>query len=124
MKWRGPLLLWSILLLYLTWSPEVEMPDLGFDAQDKAAHFAAFFLLAWLAVRNFSKYEIILLPRAVKQAALFSIVFALVDEIVQFWIPGRSFDPMDAVANLFGTMAALGAFKSIVNFLQKRGWLW
>lgn len=124
MKWRVPLILWSILLLYLTWSPKVELPDLGFDEQDKAAHFLAFFLLAWLAARNFSKYEIIRLPHAVKRAALFSILFALIDETVQIWIPGRLFDPLDAAANLLGTCSALCAFRRTVIFMQKRGWLW
>ncbi len=111
MKWRLPLIVWSLILLFLTWYPKIEMPDLGFDAQDKAAHFAAFFVLAFLACRAFSKYEIIRLPRAVKQAVLFSISFAVIDEMVQLWIPGRLFDFVDAAANLAGVAAASITFR-------------
>ena len=124
-KWMLPLVLWSIVLLFLTWYPKVEMPDLGFEAQDKVAHITVFFILGLLACRAFSKYEIKRMPDAVRVSLIFGIPFGCIDEIVQIWIPGRSFDILDGLANIVGVLFAVLLFsKLLFTLLHKHRMLW
>lgn len=124
-KWVLPLIIWSILLLFLTWYPKVEMPNLGFEAQDKVAHFFVFFMLGLLACRAFSKYEIKRMPDAVRESLIFGIPFGCINEIVQIWIPGRTFDLLDGLANLIGVLFAVLLFRKLLfTLLQKYRILW
>ena len=124
-RWYLPLLLWSMLILILTWYPKIEMPDLGFDAQDKAAHWGVFFIFGILSLRAFSKYEIKRLPTAVFTTVFLGSGFALIDEVVQRWIPGRSFDPLDGLFNLLGVITAVLLFgRMILPFVQRQRIPW
>jgi VanZ family protein len=124
-KWPLPLIIWSILLLFLTWYPKIEIPNLGFKAQDKAAHFMVFFILGLLSCRAFSKYEIKRMPDAVRVSLIFGASFGCIDEIVQIWIPGRTFDPLDGLANIIGVLFAVLLFrKFFFTLLLKYRLLW
>ncbi len=75
---------------------------------DKLAHAAVYALLAWLAARAFAtlpwKAHAGLIPWA---AAVFAAFYGLSDEVHQLFVPGRSGDVWDLVADSVG--AAGGA---------------
>ena len=75
---------------------------------DKLAHAAVYALLAWLAARAFAtlpwKAYSGLIPWT---AALFAALYGLSDEVHQAFVPGRSADFWDLVADTLG--AAGGA---------------
>ncbi|RPI02722.1 MAG: hypothetical protein EHM72_03460 [Calditrichaeota bacterium] len=123
-KWNLPLFVWTVTILILTWYPKIEMPDFGFDAQDKIAHFAVFFILGVLACRSFSKYEINRLAFAVTIALKYTLFFAVIDEVVQKYIPGRLFDPYDALFNILGSATSVIFFcKLLMPMVIKRRFL-
>ena len=75
---------------------------------DKIAHVGAYALLAWLAARAFA--TLALKPSAgwvPWAAALFAALYGLSDELHQSFVPGRSAEAWDLVADTIG--AAIGA---------------
>jgi VanZ family protein len=75
---------------------------------DKIAHAAVYALLAWLAARAFAtlplKRPAGWVPWA---AAVFATLYGLSDEVHQSFVPGRSADAWDLLADAAG--AAIGA---------------
>ena len=67
---------------------------------DKLVHFTIYFLLAWWFVEIFSPS---------KKIPIFISFFAMgvIIEILQYFVPGRSFDLWDIAANTLGNMMAI-----------------
>ncbi len=112
-----PLAIYWIIIFVATSIPTDAMPQL-FKAQDKFEHFAAYFILEILlalTVHFQSKF-----PTAKKRPILFSLLFlalyAAVDEIHQYFIPGRYADVLDWAADLTGGMMAI---LIVLTFLKK-----
>jgi len=100
---------WVVLLVILT-----SIPNPSFDAyipySDKVAHFgfygvAGFFCALWRRESGRSG------RRAVAFAALFVVLLGTADEVHQRWVPGRSMELLDWVADVAG--GTTGAFLSI-----------
>jgi VanZ family protein len=101
---------WVALTLTLTSIPN---PDFGpsFPGADKIAHFgfygvAGFLFVLWRRETGTGAAE------AVVWAALFAALLGAVDEFHQQWIPGRSMEFLDWVADVAGGTA--GGFCSAV----------
>lgn len=120
LKWQSPLVLWTLIILVLTWYPKVEVPDIGIDAEDKIAHIAVFALWGVLLLRAVSKYEINRLSFAVKLTMISGTLFAVIDESVQKMVPGRFFSVYDALANVIGVWLSAVFFTYVVLPLRNR----
>ncbi len=92
----GLAVLVHLLALYLPGSPE---PGLELPGADKVVHVLLFGVPVWLLGR--------LTGRAWLVAGIFA-AHAVVSELIQLWfIPYRSGDPLDLLADLIGIAAAL-----------------
>lgn len=111
-----PLSVHWISIFILTSLPDKDLPSVNFD--DKIKHFIAylvlsFFLTIALSVQNkFKKMK----EHYIKYALLITLIYSTFDEIHQAFIPGRSAEFWDWLANLFGIL--IGIY--IVNYLVKR----
>ncbi len=114
LKWRLPFFLWTLIILFLTWYPKVEIPDLGINAEDKVAHIAVFLLWGILMLRMLNRYEINDLSGAVKLVIVSGTLFAIVDESIQGLIPGRYFTFYDMLANAAGVWLSPLIFRFIL----------
>src|SRR4030066_2563993 len=94
------LLFWVGLTFLLPSIPPLEVPE-GIPFWDKGAHFAFYGGTGFLCAlwRRESGHPA---KRAVLYAVLFVLAVGAVDEIHQQWIPGRSADLLDWVADMFG----------------------
>ena len=81
---------------------------------DYLEHFAIFFILGILfnLVKNSFKISVILLL----------ISYAILTEVVQLIIPGRTFNPWDFIYNVIGLIAALIPFKNIKKKISRKNW--
>ena len=113
LKWEAPAWLWAGIVLFLTWWPKIEIPKIGPDYRDKIAHMLAFGLLGFLAARARCKNEINQLLDTVKLAILSCSLFAVFDEAMQAFIPGRVADVWDGAANISGVFFAVLFFKYV-----------
>jgi VanZ family protein len=83
---------------------------------DKLVHFSLYSVLGFLAARAVLDFpsgvrSIVLLVAAIA-------LFAAADEAHQHWIPGRSADPADWVADVLG--AGTGIATAIIRLRRKR----
>jgi len=113
-----PLAIYWLLLIYLTSVPTTPLDNI-LTFSDKFKHFIAYFLLSVLftiALFLQQKYQ-----RLKKQYLFFSlsivILYGLLDEIHQLFIPGRFCDPLDFTADTLGAIA--GTFFTVI-FIIKR----
>ena len=99
---------WAALILALTSVPGSAVPDVGVDSADKLVHLGMYAVLAWLAVRATSPT-----PAGVAVATFMAVAaFAALDEWHQQFIPGRTTDAADLVADIVGGGAGILAFQA------------
>ena len=113
----GPPVLWAAFILLLTSIPGSDLPHvsfLSFHSSDKVVHGTMYGIFAWLATRSLVRSG-----RPLRQAVLIVLLgialFAALDEWHQQFIPGRSMDVFDWLADIsgatIGTLAAVMAPK-------------
>lgn len=109
-----PAIIISIIIFILSSIEHIELPNIGFEVSDKVLHFIEYFFfgitLISLFVANFpqkrTKYIIWVV-------FLTGSLFALSDEIHQYFVPGRNCDFWDWVADSIGIIVALMLLKII-----------
>ena len=97
------------LLIYIqsSWPLPISIPDIDFI--DKAFHFIIYFVLGALFFRAMGNiYSESRISRRVLLAIIFSSLYGISDEIHQYFVPGRTADSYDAVADMLGSIC--GAF--------------
>jgi len=88
--------------------PKLQTPKIGLPALDKLAHFIEYAVFAFLIYRSFSHItRKITVNRIFLFSALFLTFFALLDEIHQYFVPGRYSDIYDLAMDVLGTLVAL-----------------
>ncbi|MFC4873392.1 VanZ family protein [Negadavirga shengliensis] len=101
-----PALIWTIGVLYAIFSPGSNVPKIPkFFGSDKLIHFMLFFGLVflWNRVINEKPHPIEKKNRYFfTNYLVFWILFAIFTEYMQRYVPGRSFDGWDIVANALG----------------------
>jgi VanZ family protein len=96
-----PAVLWSFVILAFTSIPDLNPPLLGFTWQDKFEHFVAYAIFgAGILYGNLKDGK----GKNLLGMAVFCSVFGILDEIHQHWIPGRSTDPYDWIADMLGAL--------------------
>jgi len=98
-------------LIFVISSFEVEVPGIRyFPLRDKGIHFVEYAVLGWLcAVASSRTWPTASAWRTAAFAVFISVLWGLSDEIHQAFVPGRSSEVADVVADLFGsTVGAVG----------------
>lgn len=104
-------IIWAGLIFFLSSQPTLPIPA-GFIGEiiSKISHFVAFFVL------NFLLYYAFLMhhnkKRSLHLAIFLSLVFAILDEFHQSFVPGRTADILDLLTDAGGifTLGALIVF--------------
>ncbi|CAN5293428.1 hypothetical protein BH23BAC1_BH23BAC1_29260 [soil metagenome] len=111
-KYNWATVLWALFLLLITLTPGNAMPSTGnftVPHLDKVVHFTGFGILAFLMMRGFKKQNSIewLKKKPVLSSLILAVSFGIIIEIIQLYIPERSFDLLDIFANTAGIFVGL-----------------
>ena len=108
-----PAITWWFVVLILMCTPGKDLPELGSWTElislDKLIHVGVFGLLAYLFMRPVAikDFTVAIKKQAFLKIAIAASIWGLTLELVQhFWIPGRSMDLMDFVADAIGCALA------------------
>jgi VanZ family protein len=103
-RYSLPAVLWSLVILILTLLPGRNIPNVGFFQIDKIVHFFIFGVLMILSSYGLTKVVDTKGNPAnpLLLTGLFSVGFGIVIEILQLFVPGRSFSAADMLANSIG----------------------
>ena len=109
-----PLALYWIILFTATTLPGSQLPD--FHLNDKIEHFSAFFILSVLLnlALIFQRKSYFLFKYAALVTIIISLSYGAIDELHQIFIPGRSADIRDWLADSTGVI--LGVF--VLNLVK------
>lgn len=103
-------MIWSVFLLFLSVQPSDEVEIfLPFDLLASLAHAVVYFLLAallCLALR-FWKYQLIYIALI---SFLYTLIWGIVNELVQFYEPTRSPSLSDVLSDSIGAALAIALF--------------
>jgi len=98
-------LAWMALLFYLSNQPSLETPTL-FSGQDKVLHAAVYALLGVLLLAAQPRQAQGYSWQQVGISVLIASLYGLSDEIHQYFVPGRSSEVLDWVADSVGALIA------------------
>ena len=106
-KYLWPAITWSIIVLVLTLIPGEELPNVPVFGIDKIVHVGIFGLLMLLSAAGLYKSsQLISIRKPSFMALIYSVSFGVIIELIQPFVPGRSFSYFDILANTIGV--ALG----------------
>jgi len=107
-----PPVLWSALIFAGSSFPADRLPNVLFVGADKLIHFVLFLVLCFLAHRAFLRQSV--RTFSARNALVLSIgitmIYGISDEAHQIFVPGRSAEFPDLVADWLGAFAYGGFF--------------
>lgn len=111
-----PLAIYWLVIFIATSIPIDPMPKL-FNAQDKFEHFAAYFILEILLALtlHFQNKFIKLKQNPILFSLILLTLYAALDEIHQYFIPGRYADIFDWSADVVGGILAILVIKTFLK---------
>ncbi len=118
LRYLIPPVLWALLIFIVSSIPgsELEPPDIF--QSDKIAHLGVYFVLAFLVYRALKAEG--LFPQLTSRAPLVTLIVVAVygasDEFHQVFVPGRSVDFFDWLADFLGGVLCI----LVVTYLSRR----
>lgn len=109
--WWGPSIVWAAILFALSSIPGRVYPRVSFTFADKVVHVAVYAVLAWLCARSLhGPARGPFAWRVALTAIALAIAYGVTDEVHQIFVPGRSADPRDVVADAVGAVLGVAVF--------------
>jgi VanZ family protein len=104
-------LLWAVVIFILSSIPGKSLPAVAVLGYDKLLHAIVYAVLGALCCLSLA--GTVPLRLAISVATLLAVVYGLTDEFHQMFIPGRSADLRDVVADGLGGLIGAGAVAAI-----------
>lgn len=112
-----PAIIWGVILAFLMLLPQDAFPESKLLSYDKLAHIAVFALLSVLVATGFllksNNQEYKTIHRT--KTLTICVVYGLVLEILQQFVPGRMSDIYDLLANLIGVLLGVIVFTFFIK---------
>jgi VanZ family protein len=103
-----PAMAYATAIILMSSIPHLKSPEFRFLLFDKLAHFVEYAVFAFLIFRSFSHISHkITRGWAFLLSALFLSLFALLDELHQYFVPGRYSDVYDLIGDILGALVVL-----------------
>ena len=122
-SWRSllwyhlPVVVCAAVIIVVSSIPDLRAPEVKLVPFDKLAHFVEYAVFAAVTYRSFSNLgQAVTVGIAFWLSALFLSVFAVSDEYLQHFVPGRFFDWYDLIADVLGALVVL----TLLRWRQKR----
>lgn len=105
-RYQLPVLLWAALIFWLSSLRTLPHFNTPFIAEDKLAHMTIFFVFCWFSRRAlyFQTVSVFLRRWSYIGAFLLTCAYGYFDEVHQLYVPGRSYDYFDLLADASGAL--------------------
>jgi len=117
-----PAVLWALAIFAFSSVPSEDLPKLAILSQDKLLHLTAYLGFGFLLERAFRHQRVF--PRLARQSKLAAIlcaaIYGMSDEFHQSFVPGRSMDPWDLLADVLGVVLAMVLLLAYGRFRERR----
>ena len=112
-------LCWAGLIFYLSGQPSIETPTL-FPGQDKLFHLIEFGILGFLAMGALRASHGGYQARQLWGVAAVVMLYGILDEFHQYFVPGRSADVYDVLADAIGGLLGAWAMYWLVRVVVRQ----
>ncbi len=103
-----PAIFWMTAIFIQSSISKLHVPDMGFKLQDKFAHAVEYAILAFLLLRAFENLKCAKVRNRYLYYSLFvGVFYGILDEIHQYFVPGRSADIFDVAADILGVVCVV-----------------
>lgn len=119
--YQFPAIIWAAAIFIQSSISDIPTPELGFDWQDKVYHAIEYAILGFLLQRAlFFQNNQLFKKYAGGFTWLLGSLYAISDEIHQYFVPGRSADVADALADIAGLsiILLLGSLIRLIKIRQ------
>ena len=110
---------WQFLMLTIFVQSSIgslKIPNFGFHLSDKILHFIVFGALGLLMARGFKNAKNrIVNENYISFALLTCILYGIIDEFHQYFVPGRYFSWWDWVADILGVISMVWIYKRFTD---------
>ena len=103
----GPVILYGLLIFCISSIPNLSTPGDTFRIIDKVAHFVEFGIFGYLLAYAFTPSQMIVSRKKIAAVVFVGILYGLLDEIHQSFVPGREADFYDFLADTLGVCLAV-----------------
>ena len=105
--------LWFLLIVYLMIFYRFKVNNLPYQHIDKFIHFILFFIQSYLVTKSYF-LRIKNLTFSILKVIIQFIIFCILIEVIQIYIPYRSFESFDLLMNISGSVVGsiIGYFLS------------
>lgn len=114
LRWL-PALLWAGVIFWLSSLSHPPSPGPEFLYKDKVGHWMLYCALGWFVPRALRRAHNLALPKAALLAMLISSAYGASDEWHQRFVPNRTCDVADWIADTLGASAAVATFYAYEN---------
>lgn len=110
--YQGPMVVWATTLFVLSSIPGTEIPALWVFGHDKVIHFLLYVVLAWTVYRAIQNQEWNASLKKHRYLATILIValYGATDEVHQLFVPQRSGNLYDWIADCIGAATVSAAY--------------
>ena len=112
-------LCWASLIFYLSSQPSIDAPAL-FPGQDKFFHLVVFGMLGFLVMGTLRAAHGGYQPKQLWWVALAVMLYGVSDEFHQHFVPGRSVDAYDVLADTLGGLLGAWVMYKLSRFTAKQ----
>lgn len=118
-KYHFWVIIWALVIFIQSSFPAISLPKVEWFGIDKIVHMGVFGMLAGLCYISFLniKSRNIFTKNIYLSTAIITIIYGALDEIHQYFVPNRSCELQDWLADALGVMIALMIIR---YFLSKR----
>ena len=113
---------WAGVIFYLSSQPSIDTPSL-FPGQDKLFHMVAFGILGFFLMGGMKVTSSGYRTRQVGFVVVLVVLYGLLDEFHQYFVPGRTMDIYDALADAAGGLLGAWSMYYLVRVLVSRNHL-
>jgi VanZ family protein len=117
-RYQLPVIIWACLIFIESSIPGERFPDVPVFNADKLVHLCIYFVFCFFSHRAFTHQQ--KFPLIVRHSLVFSVVLTLLygisDECHQYFVPGRSSDVFDVMADLAGGILCV----VVISMLMRR----
>ena len=112
-----PIFLWGMAIFVSSSIPSDQLPPLAVFGFDKLVHFAIFLVFCWLSHRALRLQESFrfLQSHSLKASIAITVVYGILDELHQSFVPGRNSSAYDVIADAIGAVLYGGAYWVLVS---------
>lgn len=114
-------LAWAAVIFVLSSIPGTAYPETNVPGADKLVHVTVYAILGFLSARALSSRERWTPALRIVVSAALCGLFGITDELHQLFVPRRSCDWRDGVADIVGGLIGAVLFTQLVRWQTRRG---